>query len=70
MSSTALIALTGGPGGGKTTLIDELQRNPAWAGSFAVLPGAISPMPHVGSRLGRTCHLAPAFAVDYRLAMA
>lgn len=48
MSSTALIVLTGGPGGGKSTLIDELQRDPAWTGRFVALPEAISLMRHVG----------------------
>lgn len=34
--------LTGGPGGGKTTLIEELSRDPAWSGRFSGLPEAIS----------------------------
>jgi len=38
------IILTGGPGGGKTTLIEELSRDPAWAGRFAALPEAIFTM--------------------------
>lgn len=44
----AVIVLTGGPGGGKSTLLDELQRNPAWAGQFAALPEAIFMMRHMG----------------------
>jgi len=39
--ASSIIVLTGGPGGGKTTLIDELSRDPAWAGRFAALPEAI-----------------------------
>jgi hypothetical protein len=42
------IVLTGGPGGGKTTLIEELSRDPAWAVRFAALPEAIFLMRHVG----------------------
>jgi predicted ATPase len=37
-----LIVLTGGPGGGKTALIHELQRDPEWAGRFVALPEAIA----------------------------
>jgi len=35
------VALTGGPGGGKTTLIEELQRDPAWRERVLALPEAI-----------------------------
>jgi adenylate kinase len=48
MSKRPVIALTGGPGGGKTTLIEELARDPAWAGHFAALPEAIFTLRHVG----------------------
>jgi len=41
MNTYPVIAVTGGPCGGKTALIDELSRNPAWAGRFAALPEAI-----------------------------
>lgn len=41
MSTNRIIALTGGPGGGKTTLIEELYRDAAWAGRFAALPEVI-----------------------------
>jgi hypothetical protein len=48
MSRPVLITLTGGPGGGKTTLIEALACDPAWAGRFAALPEAISLMRHIG----------------------
>jgi hypothetical protein len=35
------IVLTGGPGGGKSTLVDDLRRDPMWAGRFVVLPEAV-----------------------------
>ena len=41
VTETYKIVLTGGPGGGKTTLIEELSRDPTWAGRFAALPEAI-----------------------------
>lgn len=40
MSSRPVIVLTGGPGGGKTTLIDYLSRDPEWTASFVSLPEA------------------------------
>lgn len=40
----SVLVLTGGTGGGKTTLIEELARDPAWARRFAALPEAISLM--------------------------
>jgi hypothetical protein len=43
-----VVTLTGGPSGGKTTLIEELSRDPAWIGRFAALPEAIFAMRHVG----------------------
>jgi len=43
-----LIALTGGPGGGKTTLIKELAQDPTWQGSFLSLPEAILVAGQVG----------------------
>jgi hypothetical protein len=42
------IVLTGGPGGGKTTLIEELARDPDWRGRFLALPEAI----HSAGRVG------------------
>lgn len=42
------IVLTGGPGGGKTTLIEELAQDPAWRGRFLVLPEAIFVAGRVG----------------------
>jgi hypothetical protein len=44
----ARIVLTGGPGGGKTTLIQELAEDPAWRGRFLALPEAI----HVAGQVG------------------
>jgi tRNA (Thr-GGU) A37 N-methylase len=37
----AVIVLTGGPGGGKTSLIEDLRKDPDWAGRFAALPEAV-----------------------------
>ena len=42
------IVLTGGPGGGKTTLIEELAHDPAWRGRFLALPEAIFSLGRVG----------------------
>lgn len=36
-----VIALTGGPGGGKSTLIEDLRQDARWAGHFVVLPEAV-----------------------------
>lgn len=46
-----VIALTGGPGGGKTTFITDLARDSQWVGRFAALPEAISLM--------RDMHISP-----------
>ena len=37
----AVIVLTGGPGGGKSALIEDLRRDPEWAGCFVALPEAV-----------------------------
>jgi hypothetical protein len=42
------VVLTGGPGGGKTALIQELAEDPAWRGRFLVLPEAIFVAGRVG----------------------
>jgi hypothetical protein len=36
-----VIALTGGPGGGKSTLIEDLSQDTRWAGRFVALPEAV-----------------------------
>jgi hypothetical protein len=41
-STRAFVALTGGPGGGKTALVRALAKDPAWRGHFLALPEAIS----------------------------
>ena len=46
MTNCPLIALTGGPGGGKTTFIEELCRDPAWAFRCAAVPEAIFTLRH------------------------
>jgi hypothetical protein len=35
------VALTGGPGGGKSALIKYMAQDPRWAGSFAAVPEAV-----------------------------
>ena len=37
MKQRPVIVLTGGPGGGKSTLIEELRHDPTWAGRFVAL---------------------------------
>jgi hypothetical protein len=46
-----VIVLTGGPGGGKSTLIEDLRRDPTWAGRFVVLPEAV--------QYARFVHISP-----------
>jgi len=36
-----VIVLTGGPSGGKSTLIDELRHDPIWANRFVTLPETV-----------------------------
>jgi hypothetical protein len=36
-----VMVLTGGPGGGKSTLIEDLRHDPAWSGRFVALPEAV-----------------------------
>ena len=44
MTKCPIVVLTGGPGGGKSTLIDELRHDSAWVDRFIALPEAISLM--------------------------
>lgn len=46
MARCPLIVLTGGPGGGKTTLIEELSRDAGWRERVAALPEAIWTLRH------------------------
>jgi predicted ATPase len=48
VNTRTLIVLTGGPGGGKTTFIEELARDLVWRERFAALPEAISLMRGIG----------------------
>lgn len=48
MMKNPMIAVTGGPGGGKSILIEELLHDPAWSGRIAVLPEAISLIRQIG----------------------
>lgn len=51
MKRRPVIVLTGGPGGGKSTLIEDLRRDPTWAGRFVVLPEAV--------QYARFVHISP-----------
>lgn len=42
MTGRLVVVLTGGPGGGKTALVQELQHDPIWAARLVALPEAIS----------------------------
>jgi hypothetical protein len=41
MKKRPVIVLTGGPDGGKTTLIEDLQHDPIWAERFVALPETV-----------------------------
>jgi hypothetical protein len=41
MKQRPVIVLTGGPGGGKFTLLADLRRDPQWARSFVALPETV-----------------------------
>jgi predicted ATPase len=41
MNRPSVIVLTGGPGGGKSTLIEDLRQDPAWSERFVALPEAV-----------------------------
>jgi hypothetical protein len=42
VSARPRIVLTGGPGGGKSALIEELRTDPAWAGRFLAWPETVA----------------------------
>jgi len=44
MPRRLVVALTGGPGGGKSTLMEELKQDPAWEGRLLLLPQAVQAM--------------------------
>jgi predicted ATPase len=48
MRKNTLIVLTGGPGGGKTTLIEELLGVSAWSNRVVALPETIFLLGQVG----------------------
>ena len=41
MTGRPVVVLTGGPGGGKSTLLAELGEDPQWAGRFVALPETV-----------------------------
>jgi tRNA (Thr-GGU) A37 N-methylase len=41
ITNRPVVALTGGPGGGKSSLIEDLAADPAWSGRFVALPEAV-----------------------------
>lgn len=41
MKKRPVVVLTGGPGGGKSTLIEDLRADPAWSGLFVALPETV-----------------------------
>ena len=41
ITSRPFIVFTGGPGGGKSSLIEELRADPAWNGRFVALPETV-----------------------------
>jgi hypothetical protein len=41
MPRRLVVVFTGGPGGGKSTLMDELKRDPGWEGRLLILPEAV-----------------------------
>jgi hypothetical protein len=42
-----MICLTGGPGGGKSTLLEDLAKDLRWAGKFTALPEAVQYARHL-----------------------
>jgi predicted ATPase len=44
MPRRLVVVLTGGPGGGKSTLMEELKQDPSWEGRLLILPQAVQAM--------------------------
>jgi hypothetical protein len=52
MKRRPIIVLTGGPGGGKSTLIEDMKQDPRWIGRFVALPETV--------HFARFVHISPA----------
>jgi len=44
MPRRLVVVSTGGPGGGRSTLLEELKQDPAWEGRLLILPQAVQAM--------------------------
>ena len=61
-----IIVLTGGPGGGKTRLIDELLHDPMWGSRVVALPEAVSLMRHLNISTQTQVEKKPGFSLKPR----